>query len=805
MEPVSPSAFADAFLADPGIAPFIAHVETIPARRAAWASLPGDLDPRLKDALASRGITRLYTHQAEAYRLARSREDFVVVTPTASGKTLCYNLPVVQTLLEEPESRALYLFPTKALSQDQQAELGEISLGGDLPVRVFTYDGDTPDSLRVAARDTGRVVISNPDMLHAGVLPNHAKWIHFFSNLRYVVVDEMHAYRGVFGSHVANVLRRLLRIAAFYGARPTFILCSATIGNPGELARSLTGRPTLEISENGAPRGERRVVFYNPPLVDPEQGIRRSTATESERIAVMLLRAGVKTILFARSRLRVELIASYISSTLANPYTEDSRISVSPYRSGLLPSERRAIERGLREGSIQGVVSTNALELGIDIGGLDAAVVAGFPGSFASFWQQAGRAGRRGSVSLAILIASSSPLDQYILAHPEYFFGRSPESARIDPDNPYIFTDHIKCAAFELPFADGEAFGAGASESSAGAEATTAAESSAGAEATTEALSLLEEEGIVRHTRGRWFWSAAGYPSEKISLRSATADNVVIVDETGGGSKVIGEMDRPSSKELIFDDAVYIHLGRQYIVRKLDVENRTCHVAEKDVDYWTDAVVKTDIEVLTEDERALAPGIGAEYVLGDVLVRSQAEKFKKLRFHTHENVGYGEISLPPEEMQTRSLVLLLGAGTAGGDRIGSGGDEALRAAILAGAGRIIHDIAPAFLMCDPRDLGRVERVRDPHFGSPAIYLYDKYPGGTGLAEALAERLGPVVRAARERLESCPCATGCPSCVGVDFADIPGARAPRSMIDGREVKAGAIGLLRALEEGGGGQP
>ena len=787
MDTKSPGAFARSFLADPEIAPHIAHVETIPARGASWAPLPPDLDPRLATALASRGVTRLYTHQAEAYRLARERRDFVVVTPTASGKTLCYNLPVVQTLLEEPASRALYLFPTKALSQDQQAELGEIALGGELPVKVYTYDGDTPDSLRVAARDTGRVVISNPDMLHSGVLPNHAKWIHFFSNLRYIVVDEMHAYRGVFGSHVANVLRRLLRVAAFYGSRPAFILCSATIGNPAELAAALTGRPALEISENGAPRGERVVAFYNPPLVDPSQGIRRSTATESERIAVALLRAGVKTILFARSRLRVELIASYISSALANIYTDDSRIKVSPYRSGLLPSERRAIERGLREGSIQGVVSTNALELGIDIGGLDAAVVAGFPGSFASFWQQSGRAGRRGSVSLALLVASSSPLDQYILSHPEYFFGRSPESARVDPDNPYIFMDHVKCAAFELPFADGDSLGTASAD--------------ADAAATREALSLLEEEGIVRLSRGRWFWSAEGYPSEKISLRSATADNVVIVDETGGGSRVIGEMDRPSAKELIFDDAVYIHLGRQYIVRKLDVENRTCHVAEKDVDYWTDAVVKTDIQVLTEDERAPAPGIGAEYVLGDVLVRSQAEKFKKLRFHTHENVGYGEISLPAEEMQTRAFVLLLSEGRAGGARLAREGDEALRAAILAGAGRLVHDIAPAFLMCDPRDLGRAERPRDPHFQVPALYFYDKYPGGTGLAEALCLKLGAVLKAALERLGSCPCSGGCPSCVGVDFAEPAAGAPPLSMIDGRAVKSGTLDLLRALEEGG----
>jgi DEAD/DEAH box helicase domain-containing protein len=786
--------FIDELIADPELGPRIAHVERMPPREADWAPLPADLDPALAASLVARGTDRLYSHQAKAYELARSGGDFVVVTPTASGKTLCYNLPVMQTLLEEKTARALYLFPTKALSQDQQAELNEVALGGTLPIRVYTYDGDTPDSLRVAARDTGRIVISNPDMLHSGVLPNHAKWIQFFSNLRYVVVDEMHAYRGVFGSHVANVLRRLRRVAAFYGADPKFILCSATIGNPRELAARLIGRGVEEISENGAPRGERVVLFYNPPIVDPVQGIRKSTATESEKIALRLLTSGVKTILFARSRLKVELIASYLAEALANPYNGDHGVRVSPYRSGLLPSERRAIEKGLRDGSIQGVVSTNALELGIDIGGLDAAVVAGFPGAFASFWQQAGRAGRRGSVSLAVLVASSSPLDQYIISHPEYFFGRSPENARIDPDNPYIFMDHLKCAAFELPFAVGEAFGAAG-----------ATDGLSSVEATGEGLALLEEEGIVRKTGGRWYWSDQGYPSERISLRSATADNVVIVDETGGGARAIGEMDRPSAKELIFDDAVYIHLGRQFIVRKLDIANRTCHVVQKEVDYWTDAVVKTDIEVLTEDERFELAGTVAECVLGDVLVRSQAEKFKKLRFHSHENIGYGEISLPAEEMQTRAVAILFPKG------LGEG-DESMKAATLAGAGRLLHDIAPAFLMCDPRDLGRAERVRDPHFGCPAIYFFDQYPGGTGLSEGLVKLLPEAVAAARERLTACPCGGGCPSCIGVDFADSkktgPG---PASVLEGSEVKARVLELLEilaprkaSLRRGGGGR-
>ncbi|MDD3820114.1 MAG: DEAD/DEAH box helicase [Spirochaetales bacterium] len=747
----------------------LAWSSTIAPREPEFAGLPEDLDPCLVDALSARGISSLYTHQAECYRLARAKENFVVVTPTASGKTLCYNLPVVQTLLENKEARALYLFPTKALSQDQQAELNEIALGGALPLKIQTYDGDTPSSLRAAARTGGRIVISNPDMLHSGILPNHAKWIRFFSDLRYVVVDEMHSYRGVFGSHVGNVLRRLKRIAAFYGAKPSFILCSATIANPLSLAEALIEEPLKLVDRSSAGSGEKTIVFYNPPLIDSVQGLRKSSATESQKIALELLRRGVKTILFARSRLKVELIASYINQSLANPYNDNEGIRVSAYRSGLLPSERRAIEKGLREGGIQGVVSTNALELGIDIGGLDASVIAGYPGSSSSFWQQAGRAGRRGGSSLAVIVASSSPLDQYFATHPEYFLSRGPEEARVDLDNPYIFVDHSKCAAFELPFAEGEAFGRGPWEPKPGlVEDDPAERLQERAELTAEALGLLEEGGTLRHSAGRWYWADEGYPSEKISLRSALADNVVIVDETGGGSRVIGEMDRPSAKELIFDNAVYIHLGTQYIVKKLDIENRVCHVERKDTDYWTDAVVKTDLKVLTEDFRsAEAESKGFALVLGDVLVRSQAEKYKKLRYHSHENVGFGEISLPPEEIQTRALTLIFPPGSAAGAFL-QGLDPATAAAVLVGAARILRDLAPAFILCDPRDLGVSERVRDPHYSIPAIYLYDKYPGGTGLSEALAENISPLLGAALERLTSCACKEGCPSCVGPDL-------------------------------------
>ena len=754
----------------------VSWVRNLQPRSPRLVDLPAGLAPPLATALAGKGISALYTHQAECYRIARSRRNFVVVTPTASGKTLCYNLPVVQTLLEDPTARALYLFPTKALSQDQQSELNEVALGGALPVKIQTYDGDTPSSLRTAARSSGRIIITNPDMLHSGILPNHAKWIQFFSGLKYIVVDEMHSYRGVFGSHVGNVLRRLKRVAAFYGAKPTFIFCSATIANPRELAEALIEEPVELIDDNGSGSGEKTIVFYNPPVIDPIQGLRKSSATESQRIALELLRMGIKTILFARSRLQVELIASYINQSLENPNNENERIKVSPYRSGLLPSERRAIEKGLREGSINGVVSTNALELGIDIGGLDAAVMAGYPGSTASFWQQAGRAGRRGSSSVAIFVGSAAPLDQYFARHPEYFLAQAPEQARVDLDNPFIFIDHVKCAAFELPFAEGGSFGGGpgADETQRGADETEPGAGSERSELTAEALSLLEEEGAVRLTGGRWYWSDEGYPSEKISLRSATADNIVIVDVTGGGSRVIGEMDRPSAKELIFDNAVYIHLGTQFIVKKLDIANRVCHVERKDLDYWTDAVVKTDLEVLTEDELS-SPGQSMlfGYAVGDVLVRSQAEKFKKLRFHTQENVGFGEIFLPPEEMQTRALMLLFPKESAAGsflERL----DPATAAAALVGAARLLKSLAPVFVLCDPRDIGVSERVRDPHFSIPAIYLYDKYPGGTGLSEALTGKLDGLMGAAYERLHGCSCGAGCPSCIGADLVGADGS-------------------------------
>jgi DEAD/DEAH box helicase domain-containing protein len=734
-------------LESPEFAPNIVVNRLLPAQEGVYEDFPKDLDPRVIEAFKNRGIDRIYSHQAEVWRLAKKGKNVVVVTPTASGKTLCYNLPCLHELLTDENSRCLYLFPTKALSQDQQAELNEIVGGekGGLDVKIATYDGDTPDSLRISARDKGRIIISNPDMLHAGILPNHTKWIKFFSRLKYIVIDEAHAYRGVMGSHVANVLRRLRRVAEFYGSKPQFILCSATIANPAQLAESLIGQDVDLVDKNGAPRGEKRIILYNPPLVDAVQGIRKSVVTESRRWMIALLRAGIKTILFAHSRIKTEVAASYVNEDLKNIYNDNSGIRVEAYRGGFLPNERHEIERGLREGVIQGVVSTNALELGIDIGGLDASVVAGFPGSFNSFWQQSGRAGRRGGTSISVFIASVSPIDQFIMNDPQWFFRKSAEEAHIDPDNPYILTDHVKCACFELPFTDEEL-----------------EEDRIYGENAKDALEYLQEAGIVRHTSEKWHWANRSYPAEGVSLRSAGADNVVIIDVTEGRNSVIGEMDRPSAKEMIFVNAVYIHRGRQYMVESLDIESRKCFVRETEVNYFTDGLVKTDIKVLTEDEKFVYAG--GEGVLSDVLVRSQVTKFKKLKFRTHENIGYGDISLPEEEIQTRCLALLFAPQSKGGKVLSCMDEQGIGEA-LSGAGTLIRNIASVFLLCDPRDLGIAERVKDPHFGISALYIYDKYPGGTGLTENLSQRIDTLLRAVLDALEHCPCRGGCPSCVG----------------------------------------
>jgi len=732
--------FLDQLKADPSFMQGVRMWKTFDAKPARFADFPEDLHPQLIQALRSRGVEQLYSHQAQSFSLLSQGRHALVVTPTASGKTLCYNLPVTNAILARPESRALYLFPTKALSQDQQSELNELSLGAQLGIKIATYDGDTPQSIRASARETGQIIISNPDMLHSGVLPNHPKWIKFFRNLRYIVLDEVHTYSGVFGSHMANLMRRLRRVCAFYGSRPQFICCSATIGNPLELAQRVLGLELSLVDESGAPGGKKHLILYNPPLVDPVQGIRRGTVNESQKIAIGTLQAGIKTIVFARSRVRVELIANYIKSSLADHFTGNQGIRVESYRGGYLPNERRMIEKGLRDGSIQGVVSTNALELGIDIGGLDAAILAGFPGSVSSVWQQAGRAGRRNSESLAIVVSSSSPLDQYLVEHPEYFLGRSPEQAFINPLNPAIYLDHVKCAAFELPFDSSDAF----------------------FEHPDTVLDYLVKEGVLRKTAGRWFWSNQSYPAEGISLRGADARNVVIIDASGGKNEVIGEMDVQSAKELVFPEAVYLHRGRQFMVHELDLSERRCVVKESTVNYYTDAVVKRDLKVLSEDEDRAGPGVSLS--LGDVLVRSQVSKYKKLKFHTHENLGYGEIFLPEDELHTRFAVLVMKPGCRAAEAFDAV-DEALKTPVIARLGSLFKAVAPAFLLCQSSDFGVAERLRDPHFGVPCLYLYDRVSGGAGIAEALVRVLPEILAAARERVMQCSCTQGCPSCVG----------------------------------------
>jgi len=592
-------------------------VRHIPAREAQFRPVPSWVRPELAAAYSAKGIDQLYSHQAAAAELARSGKNFVVVTPTASGKTLCYNLPVLNALLENPDTRALYIFPTKALAQDQLAELTGLATRLDDCFGVHTYDGDTPSDARKAIRERGHVILTNPDMLHSGILPHHTKWMRLFENLRYIVLDELHTYRGVFGSHLANVLRRLARIARFYGSEPQFICCSATIANPGELASHLIEKQVETIEENGAPAAEKLFVFYNPPMVNRNLGIRRSYLSETTRVAKELLARKLQTIVFANSRLHTEVLLTYLQQ--ANPPQVGQPEPIRGYRGGYLPSERREIERGLRDGRIRGVVATSALELGIDIGSLDASVMAGYAGSIASTWQRAGRAGRRSGTSCAVLVASSAPLDQFIVQHPDYFFGRSPEHAYVQPDNLEILVNHLKCAAFELPLSSDERFG----------------------DVNLQALcERLAEAGYLHRSGGNWHWTQEAYPANAVSLRSVTSDNFIIIDtsagqggERNGKPEVIGEVDFSSALTTVHPKAIYLHQGQQFHVERLDFDQRKAYVKPVNVDYYTDAIRYTQVRVLSiaEEERIAGPAARAH---GDVLVRSQVVGFKKIKFFT---------------------------------------------------------------------------------------------------------------------------------------------------------------------------
>jgi DEAD/DEAH box helicase domain-containing protein len=627
------------------------------------------------------------------------------------------------------------MFPTKALSQDQLSELHGLVEDLDADIGTYTFDGDTPQEARRRVRQAGHIVITNPDMLHAGVLPHHTRWIKLFENLQYVVIDELHSYRGVFGSHLANVIRRLRRVCEFYGSHPQFIMSSATIANPGELAQRLVGAPVHVVDNNGAPTGKKHFVIYNPPVINSQLGIRRSSINETRRLAERFLLNSIQTICFIPFRLNVEILLSYLKESFRRKRRDPEKLR--GYRSGYRPLERREIERGLRDKSILGVVSTNALELGIDIGQLEVAIITGYPGSVSSTWQQAGRAGRGQDTSAAVMVANSSAICQYLANHPEYLLERSPEAGIIDADNLVILMSHIRCASFELPFKSGETFG----------------HRDIG-----EHLQYLEERGILHRSGDRWHWMAETYPASEVSLRSASPENFVILDESDH-SRVIGEVDYFSAPVYLFPDAIYLHGAEQYQITELDWDGKRAYAKPVEVDYYTDAEVKRELEVLAVDRRWDAGEVF--YGHGDVRVTEAAVLFKKVRFHTHENMGSGRIHLPEQEMHTTAFWAELPLDI--GERIALDGD-ALGAG-LRGTANVVRQIAPLWLLCDPRDIHSLQQVRSPFTEKPTLFIYDAIPSGVGFAEKLFNIRGELFAACLDVVKSCACESGCPACVG----------------------------------------
>lgn len=826
----------------------IVEWRTLPARQPRFLPLPGELHPSLTEALLQSGITRLYSHQARAWDCLQSGEHPVIVTGTASGKTLCFDLPVLDHLLKDPQARALYLYPTKALAQDQLSAIRDLlSAIGDQPAPLSPspsplspaiYDGDTPQSSRPAIRTNARLVISNPDMLHTGILPHHTAWAEFFRNLRFVVIDEMHVYRGVFGSHVANVIRRLKRVARFYGAGPQFILTSATIANPAELAGRLAEIPVTLIDEDGSARGEKSFLIYNPPVIDRELGIRASLLKESVRLADDLLSHQIQTILFARSRRTVEVMLRYLRDASSSD-SKSTEEQVRGYRSGYLPRQRREIERGLRQGQVRAVIATNALELGIDIGQMGAALLAGYPGTIASTWQQAGRAGRGLLPSLSVLVASASPLDQYLASHPDYFFGKTPEQGLINPDNLLILLGHLRCAAFELPFHSGEGFGRLPPDQ------------------VQEFLEFLVQEGTLHRSGQKFYWMAEGYPAQNISLRSASAETITLQAEVDGIVTTIGSVDLPSAPNLVHPGSVYMHEGQVYLVEGLDLENHLAHLRQTEVDYYTQPGGETSVKLIQKTAESGFTGGLKSY--GEIQVTTQVTGFRKVRWYTHENLGQEPLNLPPFELLTTGYWLALAESTVAAleaERLWSNAPNdygptwprqrdlarardgfqcqvcaapeqgrahdvhhktpfrffesaeqanqltnlitlcprchrqaelAVRMRSgLAGVAYTLANLAPLFLMCDPLDIGVHS---DPHSpiadAKPTIVIYDQIPAGIGFSERLYDLHDELVQHALDLVLACPCADGCPSCVG------PGGE------NGSGGKSEALALLQAL--------
>lgn len=733
---------------DQGFMAKVSLWKELPARQPVWAEYPQALDSRLKGALQDHGIRSLYSHQAAAIDAILQGRNTVIVTPTASGKTICYNVPVLDAVLKQQDSRALYLFPTKALSQDQVAELHSViallSPHISFDIKSYTFDGDTPVTARKAIRTSGHIVVSNPDMLHSGILPHHTLWVKLFENLRYIVIDEIHNYRGVFGSHLANVIRRLKRICRFYGSEPLFICCSATIANPLEFAEHITGEPMHLIESNGAPSGAKHFILYNPPVVNKELGIRRSYIKEAQSLAARFLAQDIPTIVFARSRLRVEILVTYLKEVMRR--FKKSPHLVRGYRGGYLPLQRREIEKGLREGTILGVVGTNALELGIDIGQLQTCILAGYPGTIASTWQQAGRAGRRNETSVAILIGSSAPLEQYLMSNPEYLFSQSPEAGLLNPDNLLILLSHIKCAAFELPFTTTERFGEGWNQTG-------------GVDSTQEILGFLQENRVLHLSEDRWHWMAEVYPAEAVSLRSAAEENVVIIDKTTAEEKVIGELDLFAAPLMVHDGAIYLHESRQYHVDHLDWPRRKAYVHQVSVDYYTDAQLKSDLKLLEiSEERPVGAGRAG---WGEVAVTSIATMYKKIKFHTHENVGWAKIALPELTMHTQGF--WFGFPDQLYEELHMPQQEFGDA--LKAVANVLANVAPLYLMTDPRDLSVLPMMRATHSQLPTVFIWEVYPGGVGYCKKLYQIFQEIAKAGHDLVQACSCINGCPSCVG----------------------------------------
>ena len=735
----------------------------VPARDGSYQAFPSDLDLRLQTALHKRGISQLYRHQGAAWESVQAGKNTVIVTPTASGKTLCYNLPVLQSVMHD-KAKALYLFPTKALAQDQVAEILELNKVGELGVRAYTFDGDTPGDARKAVRVHGDIVVSNPDMLHQGILPHHTKWAQFFENLKYIVVDEMHIYRGVFGSHMGNVLRRLQRICRFYGVSPQFILCSATIANPQQLAEKLTGQPVNAITENGAPSGEKTLLLWNPPVINPDLGIRASARSQVTRIARAAVKRGLKSIVFTNSRLMTEVITKYLKDVFDKDPRRPARIHA--YRGGYLPTERRATEQKMRRGDIDCIISTSALELGVDIGALDVCLLTGYPGTIAGTWQRLGRAGRRNRAALGVLVASSQPLDQYIVRNPDFFLGATPEHAHIDPDQLLILLDHIRCAAFELPFTEDERFGE---------------------QPLYEFLEYLEDEGLLHHEGDQWHWMTDAYPANSVSLRSVAEGNFVVIDTTNGQQKVIAEVDYSGAPMTLYEGAIYMIQAQPWQVERLDWEGRKAFVTQTKADYYTDAIDYTKLKILEDFESDKKSESKA--ALGEVHLVRRVAGYKKIRYYSHENVGFGKVNLPDQEMHTTSVWWQVNPSVL--DAQFESRWQALDG--FLGAAYAMHHVASLVSMSASQDLGRAvgngdakwfatvgsngrgqmksfkgddasDAIESQQF-NPTVFLYDNFPGGIGLSAPLYDQREKITQGAMDMIKACDCKFGCPACVG----------------------------------------